>query len=59
MNSTMEILARISNNSQNNPEEVFTRIYRYMLREEYQHIKTVQTQKNAAIQRQLKRQRLR
>lgn len=34
MNSTIEILARISKNSQNNPEEVFTRIYRYMLRED-------------------------
>lgn len=34
MNSTMEILARISKNSQNNPEEVFTRVYRYMLRED-------------------------
>lgn len=33
MNSTMEILERISKNSQNNPEEIFTRVYRYMLRE--------------------------
>lgn len=34
MNSTMEILERISKNSQNNPEEIFTRVYRYMLRED-------------------------
>ena len=34
MNSTMEILARISKNSQKNPKEIFTRVYRYMLRED-------------------------
>lgn len=34
MNSTIEILARIRKNSQNNPEEIFTRVYRYMLRED-------------------------
>lgn len=34
MNSTIEILARISENSRKHPEEVFTRVYRYMLRED-------------------------
>lgn len=34
MNSTKEILARISENSQKHPEEIFTRVYRYMLRED-------------------------
>lgn len=32
MKPTMEILARISNNSRKNKEEVFTRLYRYLLR---------------------------
>lgn len=32
MKPTMEILDRISENSRNNKEEVFTRLYRYMLR---------------------------
>ena len=32
MKPTMEILARISQNSSKNKEEVFTRLYRYLLR---------------------------
>lgn len=38
MKSTIEILARISENSRNHPEEVFTRLYRYMLREDIYYI---------------------
>ena len=34
MKSTMEILANISRNSLKNPQETFTRLYRYMLRED-------------------------
>ena len=34
MNSTIEILARIRENSQKHPAEIFTRLYRYMLRED-------------------------
>ena len=34
MKPTMEILARISSNSKSNKEEVFTRLYRYLLRPE-------------------------
>ena len=32
MKPTMEILARIKNNSKSDKEEVFTRLYRYLLR---------------------------
>ena len=38
MNSTIEILARISENSKKHPEEVFTRLYRYMLREDIYYV---------------------
>ena len=34
MNSTIEILERISENSRKHPDEVFTRVYRYLLRED-------------------------
>lgn len=34
MNSTIEILARINENSLRHPDEVFTRLYRYLLRED-------------------------
>ena len=34
MNSTIEILARINENSLKHPDEVFTRLYRYLLRED-------------------------
>lgn len=32
MKPTMEILERIQNNSRNHPDEIFTRLYRYLLR---------------------------
>lgn len=38
MKSTMEILARINQNSKNHPNEVFTRLYRYLLRADIYHI---------------------
>ena len=34
MKPTMEILARISENSLKNKEEVFTKLYRYLLRQD-------------------------
>ena len=38
MQPTMEILAKISKNSKTNKEEVFTRLYRYLLRPDIYHI---------------------
>ena len=43
MKSTMEILARIRQNSLEHPDEVFTRLYRYLLRDDiyfvaYKHL---------------------
>ena len=38
MKPTMEILAKISKNSQANKEEVFTRLYRYLLREDIYYV---------------------
>ena len=38
MQPTMEILAKISKNSQANKEEVFTRLYRYLLREDIYYV---------------------
>ena len=35
MQPTTEILTRISKNSLNNKDEVFTRLFRYLLREDY------------------------
>ena len=32
MKPTIEILEKISENSRNNKEEIFTRLYRYLLR---------------------------
>ena len=34
MNPTSEILARMENSSRNHPEGIFTRLYRYLLRED-------------------------
>ena len=43
MKSTMEILTKLQENSQKNQDEVFTRLYRYLLRPDiyfiaYQHL---------------------
>ena len=38
MQPTMEILARISKNSKTNEKEVFTRLYRYLLRSDIYHV---------------------
>ena len=38
MKPTIEILGRIMENSKNNKEEIFTRLYRYMLRPDLYHI---------------------
>lgn len=34
MNPTSEILARIESSSSNHPDGIFTRLYRYLLRED-------------------------
>ena len=43
MKSTMEILTKLQENSQKNHDEIFTRLYRYLLRPDiyfiaYQHL---------------------
>lgn len=38
MKPTMEILEKISENSRNHPEEIFTRLYRYLLRPDLYYI---------------------
>ena len=38
MKPTTEILERISKNSLNNKDEIFTRLYRYMLRPDIYHV---------------------
>ena len=35
---TIEILERINQNSQNNKEEIFTRLFRYLLREDIYYV---------------------
>ena len=38
MQPTVEILKKINRNSMNNKEEVFTRLYRYLLRDDIYYV---------------------
>lgn len=46
MKPTMAILERISKNSQENIDEVFTRLYRYLLRPDIYYVATRYIDKN-------------
>ena len=46
MKPTIEILERISKDSKNNKDEIFTRLYRYMLRPDIYHIAYQKLYKN-------------
>ena len=53
MKPTIEILDRISENSRNNKEEIFTRLYRYMLRPDLYYLAYKTSMQTKALQQKV------